>query len=473
MSAGNTTGARNSRYNTSVINETPEFEAEAQCEPAITPTIKKKALFKSSAYKRQVQELAQIKSDYNPQIIPVSRRYDSAKIKEAVNGVVDNHRHTRSADPNSEYASESIFRSFKIKYDRAVTAERRLKEEKPILESIEDVQNDVFHRLSQKKHMLVQATKNRKKASKFRLTELGRPSIYSVSSSATATGRFSTIDVADVRATTEFQFGGPQKSESYDEYDDFFGSDDSLDFSLGPKIPDPEEEWNTAEGRMLLGLVETRAKVGRRGPLILESLPRPSKKESISRRGSASNAAQEATSKRTRKVSICPVAGNETPNNPVRVQKLFSANTFNSLTEEQESVISRDSQYEGRKSSMKRASSAGGRVKFELDKDFGVVAIPAAISESIHEEFDEEIVLKSPPPSINPVNLIGLDSYESPYQLKCEKWAPLTMSAVDDFRKTIIPTCIKTVPKIDEIASAVEEKIALPKLMRVWVNPVE
>ncbi|KAJ3075024.1 hypothetical protein HDU98_009468 [Podochytrium sp. JEL0797] len=84
------------------------------------------------------------------------------------------------------------------------------------------------------------------------------------------------------------------------------------------------------------------------------------------------------------------------------------------------------------------------------------------------------------PDSIHLVNLVqemvktgrrGAAILGTPPAAAFEKWEPLRLSALNDFRKTIIPTALKAGPRISDIAVAVEEKFSLPNLMRVWVTP--
>ncbi|KAJ3004099.1 UNVERIFIED_CONTAM: hypothetical protein HDU68_005303, partial [Siphonaria sp. JEL0065] len=434
----------------------------------------KTVLYRGSAYKRQVQELAQIKAEYNPDLIPTAKRYDALKIKEAIHRKVNyDIRKTQSADPrlSNGYPTEALLRSYKQKYltDRVVVV---IKEKPSMKAKVEEIQNTVFQRLSQKKHMLVQASKNRKKASKYNFNERNSMSV----TSGTGGARFSTVAMTDVKSG--YDHPNPYDNFGEDDHEEQEEEEEEEEVETVVKVQEPAQEWNNPKSIALIKCVQEKVKEGRRGPKILTESPvKPTSKATANARASM----PDTSCDRGKSASSTRSQSNAgTPRN-IRSARLIR----NTHWEEDESEIEDGLGDFGKdnpgndlqnKSIVReqRATSAGGRVTFDMNKSTSANAVQAVNLQSnlgeivVVSDSDGEGTFQTPM-IFNDIPR-PRDTY-STHQFKCEKWEPLRLSALDDFKKTIIPSCMKRPPRINDIAVAVEERISLPKIMRVWLTP--
>ncbi|KAJ3198649.1 hypothetical protein HDU82_001159 [Entophlyctis luteolus] len=127
-----------------------------------------------------------------------------------VNTKQKSHFRSQSTNPAiiKAFHSEAGFRKFKEKYKNLDVDTPHEKEP----QSIGQVQNEIFHRLSQKKHMLVQAAKNRKNSMKYRFVEQDKR----ISLAPVVQARFSTVTMSDAHAFQEYvpheyETAGPDK----------------------------------------------------------------------------------------------------------------------------------------------------------------------------------------------------------------------------------------------------------------------
>ncbi|KAI9344898.1 hypothetical protein BDR26DRAFT_917019 [Obelidium mucronatum] len=441
----------------------------------------KQKLYRGSAYKKQAQELAQIRVQCNADILPIAKRYDSSKIKEAVNGIVKHEpRKSHSADPrlSSSYPTDALLKSYKLKYlnDRAITI--KIPKETAAMTQVEDIQNTVFQRLSQKKHMLVQATKNRKKASKFNFNDKHRASgTYStsvVSAGGGPGGRFSTVAVGDLDETSNGFGNFEEEGESDDEEEEMEAATS--------KAPEPEQEWNNPKSIALFKVVAEKIKEGRRGPTILASLPERAKtapRISATKNPTKNGREISAASQRVKSANSSQSASS--PRNIGSAQPKWDIDDDSQASLFYDRSFIEPTQAPQSHKKDPRVPSASTKVRFDIQRNStpsnGQTENIASsklsdlvqwndLDESARNEDDAptltDFIRNTKPP---------LRDTFATHQFKSEKWEPLRMSALDDFRKTIIPTCMKQTPVIQEIAAAVEERISLPKIMRVWVNP--
>ncbi|KAJ3338707.1 hypothetical protein HDU83_007959, partial [Entophlyctis luteolus] len=152
-----------------------------------------------------------------------------------VNTKQKSHFRSQSTNPAiiKAFHSEAGFRKFKEKYKNLDVDTPHEKEP----QSIGQVQNEIFHRLSQKKHMLVQAAKNRKNSMKYRFVEQDKR----ISLAPVVQARFSTVTMSDAHAFQEYV---PHEYETAGPDKPFSGGNQLLESSEKPDDPPKEICFN-------------------------------------------------------------------------------------------------------------------------------------------------------------------------------------------------------------------------------------
>ncbi|KAJ3239636.1 hypothetical protein HDU81_005617 [Chytriomyces hyalinus] len=442
------------------------------------PPSKREPMFRGSAYRKQVQTLAEQRTEFTRTIVPVSKRYDPrAHAQHDASSAAPPRRQACSAyasyggrmatrrGDNSEsergmtaQATARTIAALKLKYEQQTSDEKV--EAEPV--SIDAVQNSVFQRLSQKKHMLVMAVKNRKRASKLKIaTPLDRSSL------GTPPPQRRMSSAHPVEASTD-TFAAESSSA---DLEDFFEEDEEED-AVGVKsekgtvpVVDDEEHWRDPKIVALLGIVNERVGDSRRGRAILAERPK-TVDAAYSRRGvdvrTVEQPPQSFSSAQAVNRAVPEGSGQansrQTSASDEGSPEVVTGSTLPSSAPASKSILREN-----------RGASAGWRVTFEMSKSAPEPSNTNSAEHSSRDSDQAETQLPLPQPSFtreaanmgNGCKQMGTN----------RKWQPLGLRALDDFRKTLLPSTMTRPAKINDIAVAVEERVSLPNIMRVWVTP--
>ncbi|KAJ3406917.1 hypothetical protein HDU80_010091 [Chytriomyces hyalinus] len=438
---------------------------------------KREPMFRGSAYRKQVQTAAEQRNEFTRTVIPVSKRYDPrAHAEKDASSVAPTRRQacsayasyggraaTRRGDGGNEcergltaQATARTIAALKLKYEQQASDEKV--EPEPV--SIDAVQNSVFQRLSQKKHMLVMAVKNRKRASKLKIAvPLDRSSIVTP---PLPQRRMSSAHPVDA-STDAFA------AESSADMEDFFDEDEEEDVTVESEqgtapVVDDEEHWRDPKVVALLGIVNERVGDSRRGRAILAERPK-TVDATCSRRGGDVRTVEQPP----RSISSAQDVNRTLPEGSGQANSWQTSTTEEALSEEVNGTP--PSSAPASKSILRenRGASAGWRVTFEMSKSAPEPSNTNSADQNSRDNDQAEIQLPLPQPPCTRETATVENGYK---QIGSNpKWQPLGLRALDDFRKTLLPSTMTRPAKINDIAVAVEERVSLPNIMRVWVTP--
>ncbi|KAI8841013.1 hypothetical protein BJ741DRAFT_661711 [Chytriomyces cf. hyalinus JEL632] len=435
---------------------------------------KRQPMFRGSAYRKQVQTVAEQRNEFTRTIVPVSKRYDArAHAEQDASSAAPTRRQAcsayasyggRAATRRGEGGNECerglttarTIAALKLKYEQQTSDEKV--EPEPV--SIDAVQNSVFQRLSQKKHMLVMAVKNRKRASKLKIAvPLDRSSIITP---PPPQRRMSSAHPVDA-STDAFA------AESSADMEDFFEEDEEEDVTVESeqgtaKVVDDEEHWRDPKIVALLGIVNERVGDSRRGRAILAERPK-TVDATYSRRGADVRTVEQPP----RSISVAQDVTRTIPEGSGRANSRQTSATEEALSEEVN--VTPPSSAPASKSILRenRGASAGWRVTFEMSKSAPEPSNTNSADHNSRDNDQAEIQLPLPQTTCTHETATVEKGYKQ--MGSNPKWQPLGLRALDDFRKTLLPSTMTRPAKINDIAVAVEERVLLPNIMRVWVTP--
>ncbi|KAI8610625.1 hypothetical protein BC830DRAFT_725227 [Chytriomyces sp. MP71] len=443
------------------------------CPNLLSKNIGHRMLFKGSAYDQQVQEMAKLKKDFNPTIFPLSKRYiPSASAGPNWHSSSKSKHQLMFAEKKFSHMTEKEVIALKEKYSIAAAADTK-KEELLVRDhykacdcvsfnslfqfyeqSIDLVQNTVFQRLSQKKHMLINAEKNRKKSRQFKLVDN--------TSFAHHPARFSTVNPYDLNLIPPDAF---TSDTDFDAFDDEFAERPEIEVMQKKVIT--TEDGADGPNKAILSVVNEKVKNSRRGPIMFEP------KHCVASSVSEIYPLKVTNIKTYINALLQPNAQNYVTCKEFQLSDNFACNTNStgstpiqqlSLEDIQHKSILRDWRL-----TSAGATTGGGHVTFsENSNNF---LDPVLSTNLLIQEQNEKLSNTTQQQVLKQATFESHKLDVKPAIVEQIKWQPLGISALGEFKKTIVPSSFLKPPKMNDIAAAVEERISLPKVMHLWVPP--